>query len=283
MKTISEALREHLAQEVTTLAMCWKLTRRDGVVLGFTDHDRDVLYDEVTYRARAAFQGSAITATLGLSADNFDLEGILSDDAITEADILAGRYDYAEITCFMVNYANVSQGILPLKTGWLGEVTLQGQQFTAEIRGISDALQRTIGETYSPTCRASLGDARCQKNLASFTVTGSVTSTDSLFSFTDTARSEVDDYFSYGVVTFTSGANAGIAREIKRYAQDSFTSFQPWPFSLAVGDAYQAIAGCDKRFETCISKFSNALNFRGEPDVPGTDAMLETSATRRSE
>jgi hypothetical protein len=34
MKAISTAHAQHLAGEVTTLATCWKITRRDGVVLG---------------------------------------------------------------------------------------------------------------------------------------------------------------------------------------------------------------------------------------------------------
>ena len=110
MKTISEALRQHIQIEVTTLATCWKLTRRDGTIMGFTDSDRDIVFAGVTYRASAALQASAITTSIGLTADNFDLEGVLSDDAITEVDIMAGRYDYAEINCFMVNYKNTSMG-----------------------------------------------------------------------------------------------------------------------------------------------------------------------------
>jgi len=88
MKPISEALRLHLQQEVTTIATCWKVTRRDDVVIGITDYDRDITFEGISYRASAAFQASAATSTLGLTADNFDLEGVLSDDAITQEDII---------------------------------------------------------------------------------------------------------------------------------------------------------------------------------------------------
>lgn len=280
MKQISEALRNHLAQEVTTVATCWKLTRRDGLVLGFTSHDRDLVVDDITYVASAAFQASAITSSLGLTADNYDLEGVLNSEAITDDDILAGRYDYAEITCFMVDYTNPSAGTLHLKTGWLGEVVLSGQQFVAEVRGIADIMERTVGEYFSPTCRASLGDARCKIDLSGYTVAGSVTDAESLFMFTDDARSEQPGYYDYGIVTFTSGANQGVKREIKRFNAGEFISFQPWPYAIQVGDAYHAVAGCNKMLNTCITRFNNALNFRGEPHVPGSDAILETSTTR---
>jgi uncharacterized phage protein (TIGR02218 family) len=281
MKTISEALQRHLQNEVTTLATCWKLTRRDGTMMGFADSDADITFAGMTYHASAALQASAITTSIGLTADNFDLEGVLSDDAITEADILAGRYDYAEINCFMVNYNDTSMGALPLTTGWFGAVTLKDGQFVTEVRGIGDALQHTIGEHYSPTCRATLGDARCKVALAGYTVTGSVSSISGVYTFTDAGRGEASGYFAYGTVTFTSGANQNITREIKRFDTKTFTSFQPWPYPIAVGDSYSAVAGCDKTLSSCIGTFNNAVNFRGEPHVPGTDAMLETSATRK--
>ena len=207
MKQISEALRQHLAQEVTTLATCWKLTRRDGVSLGFTNHDQDINLDGTLYKAAAVFQSSAVTSSLGLNADNYDLEGVLSADAITDDDILAGLYDYAEIICFMVNYTDASMGGLHIKTGWLGEVTMSGQQFVAEVRGIADVMQRTVGEHFSPTCRASLGDEVCGVDVANYSVNSTAESAADLFQFTDSTRTEQPGYYDYGVVRFTSGAN----------------------------------------------------------------------------
>ena len=280
MKQISESLRTHLAQEVMTLAGCWKLTRRDGVAMGFTNHDTDIAYAGVTYVASAAVQASAVSSSLGLASDNYDLEGVLQADAITEEDLLAGLYDYAEIEYFMLNYADTASGPLHMKTGWLGEVTLQGQQFVAEVRGIADVLQRTVGEHFSPACRALLGDARCGVTLAHYTVTGTIEDVTDQFTFSDSTRTEEAGYYDYGIVTCTSGANQGVKREVKRFAGGSFTSFQEWPYAFAIGDNYEAIAGCNKQFNTCVQRFQNAVNFRGEPHVPGTDAILETSSTR---
>ena len=155
MKTLNPALTTHLAGEVTTLATCWKLTRRDATVLGFTDHDRDITYSGVTYVAATGFSPSAIANSAALNVDNLDVEGMLSSGSITEADILAGLYDFAQIEIFMLNYNDLTQGILKLRRGWLGEVSLTRQHFTAEGRGLTQLLSQDIGESVSPSCRLS--------------------------------------------------------------------------------------------------------------------------------
>jgi hypothetical protein len=162
MKTVSQDLKDHLAGEVTTLATCWKVTRTDGVVMGFTDHDKDIVYDSLTYKASSGFSPSAVQSKADLSVSNLDLIALLDDEDITKADIEAGVYDYAEIHIFMINYENQSQGILKLRRGWLGEVTMKDLSFQAEMRGLTQALRQRIGRVYTPTCDADLGDSRCQ-------------------------------------------------------------------------------------------------------------------------
>ncbi len=117
-------------------------------------------------------------------------------------------------------------------------------------------------------------------DLAAYTVTGTLTSVTAAYVFADAARTELGDYFSHGLLTFTSGANAGLSMEVREYNAGKFTLFLPMPHAIAIGDAYSAVAGCDKYVDTCIGRFCNALNFRGEPHVPGMDRVLETSATR---
>lgn len=280
MQTLSTALTNHLAQEVTTLATCWSITRRDAVVQYFTEHDADIVVDVHIYLAASGMSASAVSSQSGLAVDNLEFEGMLSADAIAETDILSGRYDHAQVEIFMVNYADPSAGKLALKTGWLGEVTLRGGQFIAEVRGLSSRLQQTIGEVYTRSCRAALGDARCGVNLASSTVTGTVSAAEGAYAFTDNARTQVNGYFAYGTVTFTSGANNGYSMEVRDFTGKRFELFLPMPKPIAVGDAYTAVAGCDKAFDTCIGRFNNAVNFRAEPHVPGMDKVLETSATR---
>lgn len=280
MQTISSSLGDHLAQEVTTLATCWSITRKDGVVLYFTSHDSDIIVDGNRYKAADAMVPSGVSSQSGLTVDNMEFEGILSPAALTEDDILSGRYDHAEISIFMVNYADPAAGKLQLKTGWLGEVTLRGGQFVAEMRGISARLQQTIGEVYTSSCRATLGDRRCGVVLASYTFSGTITALEASYAFKDSSKTQVNSYFSGGVLTFTSGANSGLSMEVRDFSASRFGLFLPMPQPIAIGDMYTVSAGCDKQFDTCIARFNNAIRFRGEPHVPGTDKLLETSATR---
>lgn len=280
MQSLPTAFSTHLAGEVTTLATCWSITRKDAVVLRFTEHDRDLVVDGQAYKASDSMSPTAVTSVAGLSVDNLEFEGMLSSAAITETDILSGRYDHAEISIFAVNYADPAMGKLHLKTGWLGEVTLQGGQFIAELRGLSSQLQQSIGEVYTSSCRAKLGDVRCGVNLAGYTFTGTVTAVEAAHAFTDSTKMQASGYFSGGLLTFTGGANAGLSMEVREFAAARFGLFLPMPNAIAIGHTYTVIAGCDKRFDSCVTKFNNALNFRGEPHVPGTDKILETSATR---
>lgn len=280
MKNISNELQAALQAEVSTLATCWKMTRRDGAVLGFTDHDKDIVFDGVEFLARSGFTPTAIASSASLAVDNLDVEGMLDSESIIREDVLAGKYDFAEIEVFMVNFTDIEQGRIPLRLGWLGEITLQGGRFMAEVRGLTQKLSQSLGELYSAACRAELGDARCKIDMTSHRRTGAVTESETRNAFVDTTCTEVDGYFAGGKVVFSSGANAGQAMEIKEFTAGRFVLVLPMAAAIAAGDAYEASAGCDKSFGTCRTRFSNAINFRGEPHVPGLDRMLETSTTR---
>lgn len=280
MKNISAELQVHLAGDVTTLATCWKLTRQDGVVMGFTDHGEDISFESVVYVAASGFAASAVESTADLAVDNMDVSGVLDSNAITEADILAGLYDRAAVEVFMLNYTDISQGVLLLRSGTLGEVTCDHGRFVAEIRGLTQHLRQTIGQVYSPGCRAELGDSACGVALAGYTEAGAVTSVTSRRVFQDSALLQESGYFDQGKVTFTSGANEGLAMEVSVFTEGGAVKLVlPMPYDVEVGDTFSIQAGCDKSFATCISRFANAVNFRGEPHVPGTDRLLETAGT----
>ncbi len=175
MRVISPQLEAHFGSDMTTLATCWKIIRLDGEELGFTDHDQVLTVDGIDYDSIAGFTPTTVESKSNMSVDNLEVEGQTFPSKITESDLLAGMYDYAEIEIFTVNYEDLSQGKLVVKRGRLGEVTLSQQLFTAEVRGLTQHLSQTIGEVYSPSCRAVLGDARCKKSLTGFTITTTVT------------------------------------------------------------------------------------------------------------
>lgn len=279
MRSASSQLTAHLAGEVTSLAVCWQLALVDGTVMGFTDHVADLVIGGVTYQAASGFSPTAIESKDRFSVDNLDVEGVLDSTAITEADIMAGKYDFAEILIFEVNVTDLSQGAYTPRRGWLGEVSIKSSQFIAEVRGLSQKLSQNIVELYSPTCRAIFGDARCKANLASYTFTGTINTVTSRQVFVSNAMTQAAGYFSSGEVEWLTGANAGRRMEIKEFANKQFTLALPMPHAIAASDTFKAVAGCDKTITTCAAKFANAVNFRGEPYVPGMDKMLATAAT----
>ena len=279
MRTASAGLNAHLSGEVTSLAICWKLSLVDNSIMGFTDHTSDLTISSQLYKAATGFSPTSIETKDRFSVDNLDVAGILDSSSITESDIMAGKYDFAEIEIFMVNVTDLTQGRIVHRRGWLGEVSLKNGQFIAEVRGLTQKLSQNIVELYSPTCRAVFGDARCKVNLASYTVGGTINTVTSRQVFISNSMTQAAGYFSSGEVRWLTGANAGRRMEIKEFANKQFTLVLPMPNNIAVGDTFNAIAGCDKTFNSCFSKFSNAVNFRGEPYVPGMDKMLATSAT----
>ena len=279
MKTIPAALQAHLSGGVTTLCYCWRVTRRDGTVMGFTEHDRDITTVGTTFAADTGFSASQISQGLGLSIDNLNAAGALSSPGIDDADILAGRYDDAAVEIYWVNWADPTQSIL-IARGNLGEVKREGVAFSAELRSIAHRLDQKIGQTYERSCSASLGDARCGIDLTQAAYRGSITA-----SAATTGRQIVvaglsgfaSDWFTDGTLTFATGANAAIPFEIKSHRRtagvDILELWLPPPFAIAAGDGGTAVAGCRKNLATCKSKFDNVANFRGFPHIPGVDVV----------
>ncbi|MDR3494079.1 MAG: DUF2163 domain-containing protein [Ancalomicrobiaceae bacterium] len=280
MKTLEPALASHLTQKVTTLANCWRLTRRDGTVLGFTDHDRPLVISGVTYDAVAGLGTSETVASADLSVGGGEIMGALSSAAITDADISRGAYDGATIDVFLVNWADVGQ-ILHQRSGVIGEVTRRDGSFVAEVRSLADALDQERGRIYQHRCDADLGDGRCGIDLASagYRGSGTIVAVESRTRFSsDGLGTFAAGWFQRGRLGFASGANAGSAFEVKihRLADGiaQFELWQPAAAAIAVGDAFVVSAGCDKLIDTCDQRFGNALNFRGFPHIPGSDYLL---------
>jgi uncharacterized phage protein (TIGR02218 family) len=280
MRTIPAALQAKLDCGVTTLCQCWIVTRRDGIVLGFTDHDQDVVVAGVTCRAGTGLTGSEATAQLGLAVAGSDISGALADDALAEADLAAGRFDAAAIDVFVVDWSDPTLNVL-LAKGVLGEVRREGAAFTAELRSLTHRLAEDSGRLYTATCDADLGDARCTIDLtdASFHGKGAVTTLDGAAIFHASGLDTfADGWFTEGKITFTSGANDTLAVEVKTHrAEAGAVTIELWqqmPELIVAGDTFSITAGCDKRFTTCRDRFSNSINFRGFPHIPGNDFII---------
>jgi uncharacterized phage protein (TIGR02218 family) len=283
MRSIPPALQAKLDSGVTTLARCWTIARRDGVTQGFTDHDRDIAVDGVTCRAGIGLTASEATAQLGLAVAGSEVAGALSADTLNEDELAAGHYDAATVNVHLVDWSEPALRV-HLASGVLGEVRREGAAFTAELRGLAHRLAEESGRLYTATCSADLGDARCTVDLtnAAFRATGSVASLAGTSSFLASGLgSFADGWFTAGRLVWSTGANAGLAVEVKLHRVTptgvALDLWQATAAPIAAGDAFTVTAGCDKRFATCRDRFANTVNFRGFPHMPGNDFVVRVA------
>ncbi len=277
----SEAFKAHLASGCTTLARAWAITRTDGVELGFTDHDVALTFEGLRFAPESGMTARAVAQNTGLAVDNTESFGALSSEAINEADILAGRYDGAEVRAWIVNWADVSQREMVFR-GSVGEITRAGGAFTAELRGLTEALGAQNGRVYHPRCSAVLGDGQCRFNLDkpgyAIELAAEEVEEAGVFRFAEVDGFE-DRWFEKGRLKVLTGAAAGLVGLIKndRVAGTGERVVELWQrlgAEIAVGDLVRLEAGCDRRAETCRLKFQNFLNFRGFPHLPGEDWLI---------
>ncbi|GEQ97075.1 hypothetical protein JCM17844_07120 [Iodidimonas gelatinilytica] len=275
MRQITPQLQTHLAQQVTSLATCWRLQRRDGVLVALTSHDRDLMVGGVRYHADGGLSATAARDTADLATDNLEIEGVLESTNLVPDDLSSGRFDGARVTVFMVDWNNPDAGQLLVKQGTLGRITRIDGGFRAEVRGLTHALSQSITEQYSPGCRAELGDRRCKKSLNAFRRTASVQTVIDETVFVVDFSGDPDGWYDFGKLRWHLGGNGGLVSEVRRFEMGRLTLFQAPPRPMAVGDVFTLTAGCDKTLAVCREKFDNVSNFRGDPFVPGIDALLD--------
>jgi hypothetical protein len=355
---IGAALLSHYAQPTTTLAMLWRVQRKDGAVFGFTNHDEDIVRGGVTYQAAMGFGPMSMQSQTRLAPDNTDAQCVIDSDLITIADLMAGLWDQAEIQVYVVNWQSPETGADYVHRATFGEVTAAGLSFRTELRGLAAKYASTVGNVVQPACRVAFGSPKCGVDVEALRVTGAVEATsDSGRVLLDSTRTEpgpdgakvitaiskaspavvtsaahgyvvgqtvyiygvagmveingrayvisarttntftlrgVDStgygtytsggsvvvmgdvgYFDGGVLTMTSGAAAGLSMEVKAYAPGVITLQLQFPRTVEAGDTYSLTPGCGKRFlEDCHARWDNAVNFRGEPHVPGNDRVM---------
>lgn len=278
MRLLPAGLAQHLVSGATTLCHCWRLDLRSGETMGFTDHDRPLSFQGVTYDAETGFTASEIESSLGLSVDNLEASGALSSGRLSEARIAAGDFDDAAVEVWRVNWQDVSQRVL-LKRGSLGEVTRGAHGFTAELRGLAHRLNQPRGRIFQFGCDAVLGDQRCGVDLPEFTIEAQVIACAGQRVLTLTEVGDFDNgYFARGELRFPSGVNRGQVGQVKLHRAQTIELWRPMAGPVLAGERVTVSAGCDKQFATCKAKFMNAGNFRGFPHMPGDDAVMRYAA-----
>jgi uncharacterized phage protein (TIGR02218 family) len=280
MRSLPSNLAQKLDFGVTTLAYAWRLTRADGVIVAVTQHDRDLTFDGTLFVAAQSFLGSDHEREVSLASDRTALSGALKIGAISEADLALGRWDQAKVEAFWVDWTSPADYI-PIWTGLVAGATWRGSVFELDIVGPETLLSRDVGRVYARTCDAVLGDGRCKVDLAAAgrTISTTIASiiSDRALTITLPVGKTLSDFVG-GVFTVMNGTAASWRCDIARIEAGATTwqlsLSRPLPAAPQAGDAIKITMGCDKSYSTCKASFANALNFRGQPNLPGDDVAF---------
>lgn len=255
---------------LTSLAFCWRLERLDGAGLGLTTSDRDVDLNDVRFRSAPGVTPASIRRSLGLEPDSGEIAGALSADALSETDLAEGRWNGAAVSLVAADWNDAASEPVELLAGELGEISVEGEGFSADLRGAATRLSKAPCPRTSPECRAAFGDPKCRVDLAGRTARATVISATGNVLQLD---QPVDERFLFGRFRYLSGANCGLASVILSVSGDAISLRDRPPNGVEQATVVQLREGCDKRFATCVSRFDNGRNFRGEPHLPGSDLL----------
>ena len=255
-------------------AIIVKLTCKDGTVFGYTDHDMPLTVDTVVYAPAPGLQRLSLTATVNDSVSNQEFASGWTIDAGTESELLAGKFDNADVEVSFCSWKNVAYGTMVVERGNLGIIQWTADGFRADMQSHMRNLQRNIGFTYTANCRHQLFNqfaperiGACTLNSASYTYTGIVSVVlNQKTKFSVTGLAQPSGWCTNGVLTWTTGANAGLKTEVKAHTVGASTDiefFLPSFRDIVIGDQFSITAGCDKTHAACKTKFNNVINFGG--------------------
>lgn len=256
----------------TTRCAAYQITRTDGAILGFSDHDENFTLDGLTYHAASALTPTEAVAAVGLAADNQDIAGALQSDVISDTDLAAGLYDGARVTVRGFDWAaGAALDVIGIYN--LGQVARTQNAFTAELRSIAGLLAQKRGRFVTGQCDAELADARCKVSIAARQKSGALETINGPTDFIVSGLTgDIETEFAGGVITWTSGPNIHLRAFISYHRDAALGLWSPPPHPATPGDTFAALPGCDKSFETCRNVFANGDNFRGFPTITGAVA-----------
>jgi uncharacterized phage protein (TIGR02218 family) len=256
--------------ELTSIAMCWRLERADGAGLALTSHDQLIASDGALHSPAPGIVPAAITRKLGIEPQSSEVAGALSSDALDDQDLSLGRWDGARVSLNAVDWQDPNAAPIQLLGGEIGSVSIDGESFSADLQGAAAQLLAPVCPATSAECRAELGDKNCRVDLAGRTIVAQVVgSVDGQLTLDEV----VDDRFVLGRLRYMSGANCGLTTVMLSAAGSDVLVRDLPRAAIEIGCRVELREGCDKRFATCVRRFANAVNFRGEPHLPGNDLL----------
>lgn len=267
-----DSTRTWFSEPLETVAIWWRVERPDGVTLGFTSHDRNLAFDGLVHRTAPGMVPSAIRRTADFEADSAEIAGALSHDSIREDDLAAGRFDGASVAMGLIDWQNFDQ--TTLYAGTIGAVGHEGAGFSAELRSIKELLARQVVPRTSPTCRADFCGAGCTLGAVRFTHAATLAEASP-----DTGAVRINGGpgsagLLFGTLRWIDGPEAGLTRRIEDIDGNWLVLDRPAPAGIDTGIRLIVREGCDHTLSTCASRFGNAINFQGEPFLPGNDMLI---------
>ncbi|MGY6550964.1 MAG: DUF2163 domain-containing protein [Erythrobacter sp.] len=263
-------MRVFFDRELDTVATFWRIYRRDGVALGFTSHNRALVFGGMTHRAAPGMVPAAIRLTADLANDSAEVEGALSHDTICEADLAAGLFDEAAIEIGAVDWESLEHHTL--YTGELGQIEDNRTSFSATLQSGKHLLERDLVPRTSPTCRAMFCGPGCGLSAARFTHVRPLVEFDPELSRVRFSQIVAANFID-GILRFRDGPQTGMSFGIVSVEDDWLMLDRPLVNGTALGTPTELREGCDHTIATCSQRFDNARNFRGEPFLPGNDLL----------
>lgn len=262
--------RVFLRTELEGVATFWRVFRSDGVALGFTSHDRDLRFGGILHRAAPGMVPRAIRTSASLDDDSAEVDGALSHDSISEDDLLQGRYDGARIQIGAVDWENLDNAVL--YSGSLGTVTSESGGFSAELRSAKALLDTDPVPRTSPLCRARFCGPGCTLSVARHSRVATATAIDPelhriTFDGTD------HGLYRFGELRWLDGPQVGLVARIVAADETGLTIDLPLLPDAVLPMRARLREGCDHTLATCDTRFGNAINFQGEPFLPGNDLL----------
>ncbi len=287
MKPLSASLRATFSGEVAQLTTCIRITRRDGQVFRYAANSRDLVFAGYTWGARGADDTTAISDSIKNSAGSVSLDGFFESEQ-HRIDLRSGLYDHAKIEIFQTDRANLPATVDPTTVLWLftgytgnAEVKPDGHGYKIEAKSLIQMLQQNVGILTSGICRAEFGSLAgvepCGVNPALWSATSSVESVSMNRLIKAPSLTAAVDHYTNGKLTWLTGANAGAKEHVAQYAPGFVVLLRPAIGAITAGDTFSILAGCDRSIGTCAAKFNNAINFKGEPFLPGLDPVFARS------
>ncbi len=275
MKLASNALISFLnSNQQFYMADLYTLTLNGGFVARYTSWDQDLVYGGNTFKT-FRIERSKIRTVVGVEVDTLDVS-VYADqsDLLNGAPwfnaVQRGALDSALLKLervFMPTPGDTSLGAVSLFTGRVSDTQVSRTEANLTIKSELELLNTQLPRNlYQAGCLHTLFDNGCQLNKASYAVAGTIVSADTVN--LATTLNLATDYFTLGVVKFTSGVNNGVTRSVRYHSGGGFVFALPLVTAPAAGDTFIAWPGCDKTKTTCSSKFNNVINFRGFPYVP---------------